>query len=95
MSVFRSSSCLSCTSSCTRAFPTVGQTQISPLPLSALCSLAKQREVTEDGEDPEPCGLTQTRSSSVVQLAVIKPADADTERESGENQHSRQEVHPL
>lgn len=46
ISVFKSSSCISCSSSCARAFPTVGQTHISPLPLSALCSLAKQREVT-------------------------------------------------
>lgn len=37
----------------------------------------------EDDEGREPCGLTQTRSSSVIKFAVIKWTDVDRERESG------------
>lgn len=42
MSILKSSTCLSCTSSCARAFPTVGPPEISPL-LYLLCVLWQNR----------------------------------------------------
>lgn len=52
-------------------FPHSGRHRSVPLALSALCSLAKQREVTTKmAKTPSPCG------SSAMELAVINWADA-------------------